>query len=169
MNDDKCTRNSFALGSIMVARQDSNPWLWMTAPAFRIWYACAHTTQTPPTHHIIVASTPQKSSYSCQIDLWEPAAVWQEDGQVACAPSAYQRNNQFADWCVMQSFHMNGVKPQYLGVLQNGHIWETLIFEIETGGTKEGERGRGDYKIERREARGHSSMPLWCCSEASSP
>lgn len=140
----------------MVARQDSNPWLWMTAPAFRIWYACAHTTQTPLTHHITVASTPQKSSYSCQIDLWEPAAVWQKDVQVACASLAYQWNNQFANWCDVQSFHMNGAKPQYLRVIQHEHDWETLIFEIETGSTKK--LGGGDIK-----ARGGGQEVILVC------
>lgn len=33
------TRNSFDIGLIIVTRQDSIPWLWITAPALRISYA----------------------------------------------------------------------------------------------------------------------------------
>lgn len=35
----KLTLNSFADGLIIVAKHDSIPWLWITAPALRIWYA----------------------------------------------------------------------------------------------------------------------------------
>lgn len=35
----RLTRNSFDIGLIIVTRQDSMPWLWITAPASRFSYA----------------------------------------------------------------------------------------------------------------------------------
>ena len=63
--------------------------------------------------------------------------------------SYYEEHN-----CIVQSLHMNGVKSQYVEVVQC--VWDqvTLKFEIVTRGTRE---ARGE---ERRVASGHSRSPL---------
>ena len=84
---EELTRNSFAVGFIIVTRQLSIPWLCMTAPALRIWYACSQdfkvsrSTTLDDITNFIVGTQLFQASIASSINQFNHPKRWNSDIQ----------------------------------------------------------------------------------------